>query len=54
MIHHDKMENWAERRHKIIHNTRKVMYYECMGLTVILDMQNYFMNFRNAIQSSIF
>lgn len=39
MIHDDKMENWAERRHKITHNMRKVMYYECMGLTVILDMQ---------------
>lgn len=39
MIHDDKMENWGEVRHKIIYNMRKVMYYECMDLTVILYMQ---------------
>lgn len=39
MIHDDKMENCGEGRHKIIYNMRKVMYYECMDLAVILYMQ---------------
>lgn len=33
------MENWGKGRQKIINNMRKVMYYECIDLTVILYMQ---------------
>lgn len=33
------MENWREERHKIINIMRKVIYYECIDLTVIVHMQ---------------
>ena len=35
----NKTENWEEGRHQIINNIRKVMYYECMYVTIILYMQ---------------